>query len=88
MSISSDDDDEDLSLDLKDEERMDEPNPMEEVKAIAKTETKRMRTLKFFVILSLLATGAAVTLAIHVFLRNKQTDEFVSRVRFDDKVLL
>ena len=57
-----------------------EPNPLEEVKAIAKTETRRMKFWKWGVVLSLLATGVAVSSAIYVFLEDKQESDFQNQV--------
>ena len=53
-----------------------EPNPLEEVKALAEKETKRMRYWKWSVVTSLLVTGAVVSWGIYFFLENKQQDDF------------
>ena len=57
-----------------------EPNPFEEVKALAQTETNRMKIWKFFVVLSILLTGCAVSSAVYIFLTQRQEDEFENRV--------
>jgi hypothetical protein len=76
--------DDDLSTNSYDEEGSNssnmEPNPLEEVKALAKIETGRMRSCKIFVVLSILLTGAAVSCAGYAFLQSKQEDEFTNRV--------
>ena len=79
MSVTSEDDFNDFSEIGGDEASVSEPNPMEEVKQITEKETRRMMHWKFFVLLSLLATGAAVSSSVYVFLKDKQEDDFESR---------
>ena len=57
-----------------------EPNPIDEVKAIAKSETRKMAFWKVFVVVSILVTGAAVSMSVYYFLDNKQQDEFENQV--------
>ena len=75
------DDEEESSLDSQEGLGAAEPNPIEEVKAIAQSETRKMSFWKVFVVLSLLLTGAAVSVSVYVFLDNKQQDEFENQVR-------
>ena len=57
-----------------------EPNPIEEVKALAKSETRKMTFWKVFVVLSILLTGAAVSASVYFFLDHKQEDDFKNQV--------
>lgn len=58
-----------------------EPNPIDEVKALAKSETRKMAFWKVFVVASILLTGGAVSMSVYIFLDNKQQDEFENQVR-------
>ena len=79
MSVTSEDDFNDFSEIGGDEASVSEPNPMEEVKQITEKEMRRTIHWQFFVLLSLLATGAAVSSSVYVFLKDKQEDDFEGR---------
>lgn len=57
-----------------------EPNPLEEVKALAEKETKRMRFWKFFVVIAILFTGGVVSTGIYVFLTEQRSEGFYNKV--------
>ena len=57
-----------------------EPNPIDEVKALAKSETRKMTFWKVFVVVSLLVTGAAVSSSVYFFLERKQEGDFKNQV--------
>ena len=56
-----------------------EPNPLDEVKALAEKETRRMRFWKFIVVVAILVTGGIVSAGVYKFLMKKRQDEFYNR---------
>jgi len=74
-----DDDDDDSEADTENPSGNKEPNPLEEVKAITQKETRRMTIWKVVVVLSILLTGAGVSVAVYSFLDQQQDDDFENR---------
>ena len=62
-----------------------EPNPIEEVKAIANLENRILAFWKVIVVISILLTGAAVSVKVFWFLDNKQEIEFENQVSRNDE---